>query len=38
MFSAENLPGMIIGLLIIAGGTFLGVRATLRRRDHDEHA
>lgn len=33
MFSAENLPGLIIGLIIIAAGAFLGVRGTLKRRD-----
>jgi len=37
VFSAENLPGVIIGLIIIAAGRFLGVRGSLKRQDHDEH-
>ncbi len=35
MFTAETIPGMLLGLLIIGVGTFLGVRAA-RRRDEDE--
>lgn len=35
MFTAETLPGVLIGLLIIAVGTFLGVRATRRRQDEE---
>jgi hypothetical protein len=35
MFTAETLPGVLLGLLIIAGGTFLGVRASRRRQDDE---
>ncbi len=35
MLSAENLPGVIIGLIIIAVGTYLGVRGALKRQDRE---
>ena len=31
MFSADTVLGMVIGLLIIVGGTFLAVRGHLER-------
>ncbi len=35
MFSAENLPGVIIGLIIIAAGTYLGVRGAMKRQERE---
>jgi len=35
MFSAENLPGVIIGLVFIVAGTYLGVRGAMKRRDRE---
>ena len=31
MFSADTVLGMVIGILVIAGGTFLAVRGHLAR-------
>ncbi|MCX8007039.1 MAG: hypothetical protein N3B11_02875 [Coriobacteriia bacterium] len=31
MITSETLPGVLLGLAIIALGTFLGVRSSLRR-------
>lgn len=33
MFTAETMPGVLLGLLIIGLGTYLGVKAAKRRRD-----
>lgn len=35
MFTAESLPGMVIGLIVIVLGAYLGVRSTIRRRDDE---
>jgi hypothetical protein len=35
MFTLESILGMVLGLLVIGIGTFLGVRSTMRRRDEE---
>ncbi|MDI6712639.1 MAG: hypothetical protein QMD96_05315 [Anaerosomatales bacterium] len=38
MITSETLPGILLGLAIIAVGTFLGVRSTLRREAEERAA
>ncbi len=38
VITSETLPGVIIGLLIIAVGTLLGVSSTLRARRESRDA
>jgi hypothetical protein len=35
MFTVETVLGMVLGLLVIGIGTFLGVRSTMRRREEE---
>lgn len=35
MFTAETMPGVLLGLLIIGLGTCFGVKAAKRRRDEE---
>lgn len=36
MITAETLPGIVLGLLVVVVGTVLGVRSALRKRDEED--